>query len=212
MEARHYAPSAWLQLSQLHTLRGVDLTVVSMATIAAALPRLHTLGVLAYSLHMPAAAVAGFVEDLLPRLHVFEYLGWWPKSLHSEATASVGTPPLLPRLRNLRISAFGRNYPPRTWFLGARPLALRVNDVVIERWLPPEDGGGVVDATAGGAGLYVTPLEPPSLFTSTSFFDARSFGTHCCCRAALQCVVFFVIVVALLLCFRERWGRAGRSS
>jgi hypothetical protein len=38
MCAYHYAPSAWLQLSQLHTLRGVDLSVVSMAAIAAALP------------------------------------------------------------------------------------------------------------------------------------------------------------------------------
>jgi hypothetical protein len=41
--ANRYEPNAWLGLSQLHTLRGVDLCVVSVATIAAALPRLHTL-------------------------------------------------------------------------------------------------------------------------------------------------------------------------
>jgi hypothetical protein len=39
----HYAPSAWLQLSHLHTLRWANLSIVSMAAIAAALPRLHTL-------------------------------------------------------------------------------------------------------------------------------------------------------------------------
>jgi hypothetical protein len=36
-------PAAWLGLSQLHTLRGVSLSVVPAAAIAAALPRLHTL-------------------------------------------------------------------------------------------------------------------------------------------------------------------------
>jgi hypothetical protein len=36
-------PAAWLGLSQLHTLRGVSLAAVPAATIAAALPRLHTL-------------------------------------------------------------------------------------------------------------------------------------------------------------------------
>jgi hypothetical protein len=68
MNARYYAASAWLQLSQLHTLRGVDLSVVSMATIAVALPRLHTLSVFAYPPGVSAAAVAGSCEDLLPRL------------------------------------------------------------------------------------------------------------------------------------------------
>jgi hypothetical protein len=66
MNAQHYTPSAWLHLSQLHTLGGVDLSVVSMAAIAAALPRLHTLAVFAYPPGVPAAAVAGFFGDLLP--------------------------------------------------------------------------------------------------------------------------------------------------
>jgi hypothetical protein len=47
---------------------------------------------------------------------------------------------------------------------------------------------------------HVTPLEPPSLFTSTSFFDASKFREFRCCRAALQCfVLFFIVVVFLLL-------------
>jgi hypothetical protein len=41
--AKCYAPSSWLQCTQLHTLRNVNLAVVSVAAIAAALPRLHTL-------------------------------------------------------------------------------------------------------------------------------------------------------------------------
>jgi hypothetical protein len=42
-DVSNYKPSVWLGLSQLHTLRGVDLRQVSIAAIAAALPRLHTL-------------------------------------------------------------------------------------------------------------------------------------------------------------------------
>jgi hypothetical protein len=75
-----FAPAAWLGLSQLHTLFGVDLTVVSVATVAAALPRLHTLGVTTYSRsRVRSAAVAGFFDTLLPRLRVFRFCGEWPE-------------------------------------------------------------------------------------------------------------------------------------
>jgi hypothetical protein len=36
-----YDAKVWLGLTHLHTLRGVDLGVVSATSIAAALPRLH---------------------------------------------------------------------------------------------------------------------------------------------------------------------------
>jgi hypothetical protein len=121
--ALHYAPSAWLHLSQLHTLRGVDLAVVSMSAIAAALPRLHTLSVFAFRAEAKAA-VAGFFDDLLPRLQVLEYLGLWPRNLHSEEAASPCAPLPLPHLRTLTLRGFGTHPPPWTWFMGARPLEL----------------------------------------------------------------------------------------
>jgi hypothetical protein len=51
-------------LSHLHTLRGVDLKIVSMATIAAALPRLHTLSASTYGEAPSPTTTAGFFEDL----------------------------------------------------------------------------------------------------------------------------------------------------
>jgi hypothetical protein len=74
-----FPPAAWLGLSQLHTLLGVELGTVSVAAIAAALPRLHTLGLTTqYGPSVTAAAVAGFFETLLPRLRVFRFSGDWP--------------------------------------------------------------------------------------------------------------------------------------
>jgi hypothetical protein len=78
--ARNYAPNAWLGLSHLHTLRGVDLHRVSVRAVAAALPRLHTLDVVSdRSGPLTASVVAGFFECLLPRLRVFHFSGSWPK-------------------------------------------------------------------------------------------------------------------------------------
>jgi hypothetical protein len=137
--ARYYAPSAWLQLSQLHTLRGVDLHDVSMAAIAAALPRLHTLIVFAFESRVPSASVAGFFDDLLPRLQVFQYIGQWPQDLDSD-DASPSCPPLpLPNLRTLKLQGFGDHPPPWAWFMGAQPQELCTDDVMIRRWLPPHE-------------------------------------------------------------------------
>jgi hypothetical protein len=81
--ARRFAPSAWLDLTHLHTLSSivvVDLNAVSVAAIASALPRLRILRVsMTRRATPPAAAVAGFFECLLPRLRVFHYFGPWPK-------------------------------------------------------------------------------------------------------------------------------------
>jgi hypothetical protein len=134
--ACYYAPSTWLQLSHLHTLRGVDLSVVSMAAIAAALPRLHTLDVFSHSTNLPAAAVAGFFEDLLPRLQDFESGGWWPQDSISQDTTLLCPPRPLPHLRTLKV--FSSHLPPWAGFMGARPLELSAGDAMIERWLAPE--------------------------------------------------------------------------
>jgi hypothetical protein len=134
MNVRHYAPSVWLQLSQLHTLRGVDLSVVSIAAIAVALPRLHTLVAFAFTV-VPDAAVAGFAENLLPRLHVFQYVGRWSQNLQLSQYAA--SPCALPHLRALTVRGFGNHPPSWTWFMGAPPLELCADDVMIERWLPP---------------------------------------------------------------------------
>jgi hypothetical protein len=87
-----FPSAAWLGLSQLHTLLDVDLAVVSAGVIAAALPRLHTLGFSTpYRSVVTAAAVAGFFDTLLPRLRAFRFYGSaWPKKAD---TAPTPTPP-----------------------------------------------------------------------------------------------------------------------
>jgi hypothetical protein len=157
MNAQHYTPSAWLQLSQLHTLRGVDLHDVSMAAIAAALPRLHTLFVFALQSRVSSAAVAGFSEVLLRRLQAFQYVGPWPQNLDSDdaADATSSCTPLprqLPNLRTLNLQGFGEHAPPWAWFMGAQPLELYTDDGMIRRWLPPED------AVARPTGAACSPL------------------------------------------------------
>jgi hypothetical protein len=76
--AYSFPPAAWLGLSQLHTLLRVPLDAVSTAALAAALPRLHTLGLTAGA-DTPAASTAEFFETLLPRLRAFHFCGpEWP--------------------------------------------------------------------------------------------------------------------------------------
>jgi hypothetical protein len=99
--AATFPPAAWLGLSQLHTLLGVDLTAVSVAAIAAALPRLRTLDITTYFRPRPtAASVAGFFETLLPRLRVFRFRGsQWPGD---DGTPRPVPPPVpLPLLEEL---------------------------------------------------------------------------------------------------------------
>jgi hypothetical protein len=172
MDAQDYAPSAWLQLSQLHTLRGVDLSIVSMAAIAAALPRLHTLGVDIIP-DVPAAAVGGFFDDLLPRLQVFESVGWWPQDLLSqEVAASTRAPPQpLPQLRTLKLRGFGRYPASWTQFMGARPLVLSIAEAMIEHWLPSDDGGdggAVFSPFASVRTLCITDVQSAIVFTPTN--------------------------------------------
>jgi hypothetical protein len=147
MNVQRYAPAAWLHLSQLHTLHGANLSVVSMAAIAAALPRLHTLGVLSPT-GVPAAAVAGFFEDLLPRLQSFQYVGNWPQNLHTDSAAPSRESLPLPQLRIL--SLLGDDSLPWTGFLGARPLKLAIDDVVIRRWLLANRNDDAAAAVTGG--------------------------------------------------------------
>jgi hypothetical protein len=159
---QHYARSAWLQLSQLHTLQNVDLSVVSTSAIAAALPRLHTLGVVSPPAGVPAAAVAGFFEDLLPRLQVFQFLGYWPQNLdtHDDAASSTAPQPL-PHLRSLKLHGLDGHAPPWMGFIGARPLEFLTDDVVmIERWLALEDHhrDGDAAASTSASGVVCCPL------------------------------------------------------
>jgi hypothetical protein len=136
--ARNYAPSAWLGLSQLHTLRGVDLRLVSFEAIATALPRLHTLEVMTDPKNLPAngpKAVAGLFDCLLPRLRSFAFSGCWPEEVEADSESSL---PLssslscpLPLLQEL------------TWncldivdgFSDARPAKICVSYPMITHWL-----------------------------------------------------------------------------
>jgi hypothetical protein len=112
-----------------------------MAAIAAALPRLHTLHVHTCS-NLPVAAVAGFFEDLLPRLRDFGSSGWWPQDPISQVATLSCPPRPLPQLRALKIfrsfRGFGDHPPPWSEFMGARPLELCIDDAMILNWLPPE--------------------------------------------------------------------------
>jgi hypothetical protein len=144
--ASYYTPAAWLGLAQLHTLRGVDLGVVSTAAIAAALPRLHTLEVFfrcpaffaspdkeqAFSAAKYAAN--GFTKDLLPRLHVFQFNGsLWPQLADSADSDTVAP---LPFLQELFWQS--RRQPPRA-FMGARPVRLHIQHSAVVEWLPADD-------------------------------------------------------------------------
>jgi hypothetical protein len=130
------APAVWLGLSQLHTLHDVDVRDVSFATIAAALPRLHTLKACGYC-DDPAQA-AGLFTDLLPRLRVFHFTGRWP-DVPEQPVSTVPPLPLLQELVWLASSSIA----PRG-FLGAQPKVLDVPYTLISQcWL--ESG---VDAPA----------------------------------------------------------------
>jgi hypothetical protein len=134
-----YAPSSWLGLSQLHTLRGVDLYVVSMSTIAAALPRLHTLDATLDTRDPPLAAVTGFFEDLLPRLQVFNFFGSWPQD--AETNGRTDSPPLcaLPVLQELVWECSSTERQVLRAFMGARPSKLHTSHTMIASWVTTDD-------------------------------------------------------------------------
>jgi hypothetical protein len=160
-----------------------------MAVISAAVPRLHTLGVFSAPDGVPdAAAVAGFVDDLLPRLHVFEYFGSWPQNPSTDNAATSSAPPPLPLLRTVKLQGIGDWVsPPWTWFMGARLLELRTDDAMIQQWLPPEvDDGGPAEAALSGVAyrplasvkilqLYV---RSPIFFAPTNFTRLLRAAPH----------------------------------
>jgi hypothetical protein len=122
--AGSYDARVWLGLTHLHTLRGVDFGAVSVAAIAAALPRLHTLAAFINENDQPPVphtAVAGFFEDLVPRLRVLSYHGPWP-SEHDQAPAAI-VPQPLPLLQEL-IFWCPTKSPVARGFMGAQPVML----------------------------------------------------------------------------------------
>jgi hypothetical protein len=132
-----YTPASWLGLSQLHTLRGVDLCVVSMSTIATALPRLHTLDATLDTRDPPLAAVAGFFEDLLPRLQVFNFFGWWPQA---ETDERMSSPRELPFLRELVWECSSTERQVLRGFMGARPSKIHTSHAMIASWVTTDEG------------------------------------------------------------------------
>jgi hypothetical protein len=133
-------PAAWLGLSQLHTLRGVSLSNVPAATVAAALPRLHTLH-LDHGRSYLNFPVDAFYAELLPRLRSFHFEGVWPET--SDGTKVDALP--LPLLEDLTWR--GLSYLPRQ-FMGARPSTLNTDGVDLVAWLKASDGVGADSATA----------------------------------------------------------------
>jgi hypothetical protein len=145
-----YAPSVWLGLSQLHTLHYVNVGVVSFAVIAAALPRLHTLTCFNKTMLFTAAGA----DDLLPRLLVFHYDGWWPyeaeDNQEEDQTMEGGAPRRVsqpqPRLQELVWRGHDNDdeapapLPLPRALLGARPVTLHAAPFVIEEWLDSYDG------------------------------------------------------------------------
>jgi hypothetical protein len=136
--ASSYDPALWLVLSHLHTLRGVDLRKVSLASIAAALPKLHTLKVFGYC-NDPTQATL-FCTNLLPRLRVFHFEGRWP-DVQEQDVSPVAPLPLLEELV-WDVSHF-ESAAPRE-LLGAQPTVLHAPyDLISQCWV------GGVDASAG---------------------------------------------------------------
>jgi hypothetical protein len=124
--ARAYDAKVWLGLTHLHTLRGVDLGSVSVAAIAAALPRLHTLAAFVNEdddSPVPHTAVAGFFEVLVPRLRALHYHGLWPAEDDQARVAIVPQP--LPLLQEL-IFWCPTDLPVARGFIGAQPAMLQL--------------------------------------------------------------------------------------
>jgi hypothetical protein len=132
-------PDAWLGLSQLHTLRGVRLAEVPAASIAAALPRLHTLH-LNHERAYSAYSVAAFYDELLPRLRSFRLEGAWPEtSDETEVVSSSVLPlPLLEDLMWFRFEVMSLPTP----LVGARPSTLDSFDVDLVQWSEAADNSG----------------------------------------------------------------------
>jgi hypothetical protein len=180
--ARAYRPSKWLGLSQLHTLRGVDFSDVSVVAIAAALPRLHTLHA-GNDRQGHDFGVAEFFHDLLPRLQSFHFDGWWSNcERHAVSPQQLLS---LPRLRDLKW--LGRDYQAHTamalprGFIGAQPASLHGSLPVIAEWLTR------VDATCPGSAAENGPLaQVRELWVGVATLRALYSDTARLLRAAPQ--------------------------
>jgi hypothetical protein len=134
-----YTPAVWLALSQLHTLRHVDLTRVSLAAIAASLPRLHSLDAFyrpfSNPYDPPSAVMAGFFEDLLPRLRVFSFYGNWAQN-GVTTTAGAARALVLEQLKwDCSTADAETGLPIGQGFIGAQPTMLRASSSMIADWL-----------------------------------------------------------------------------
>jgi hypothetical protein len=179
-----YPPAAWLGLSQLHTLQGVHLNRVSLAAIAAALPRLHTLT--SFGTAAKARSVAGFFTDLLPRLRVFHFKGAWPRTTNTSELASTVAPLPLPLLEELIWQDRSPQSTVHRGFLGARPLLLHAPYELIAEGLP-EQGGAVDEGPTSAFSARVRELR---LLAGTAPVDLSDLARVL--RAALRLRKFHV--------------------
>jgi hypothetical protein len=182
-----FPPASWLGLSQLHTLLGVSLGGTSVAAIAAALPRLHTLGLTTHrGPSATAASVAGFFETLLPRLRVFRFSGDWPVE-DGMATAPAQALPLLEEL-NWELDIDDLNI--ADGFAGARPVVLCAPRATIAQY-------AAAGRAAGGCG-------PLSRVRDLQFHGAtaRASDVAAVLRAAPELRTFDLGV----LCRRLEWS------
>jgi hypothetical protein len=130
----------------------VDLAVVSVATIAAALPRLHTLEASINKAGVTPAAVAGFFEDLVPRLRLCHCAGLWPYDTGA-AKSLAHAPQPRPLLQELMWDCpFLDDTVGARGFMGAWPVVLAGTYTMVVDWLTAGE------AHAAGGRLAWTPL------------------------------------------------------
>jgi hypothetical protein len=155
--ACNYEPAVWLGLSQLHTLLDVDLRRVSTAAIAAALPRLHTLKAFRFGADHAPQCVAGFFEDLLPRLRVFRFGGIWPDGSKGRSNDGGSSGFALPfgALRELVWDA--QVLPPaaQSAFNGAQPTLLHAPYNLVANFLTVWSSGRASDPLRRVRDLHV---------------------------------------------------------
>jgi hypothetical protein len=171
--ASRYSAAVWLGLTQLHTLRDVDLEAVSFADMAAALPQLRTLTTVFRptnsQVYMAGLSLVGFHEDLLLRLRVFHFKGYWPEGAATDGSSSIEDAPL-PLLQEL---LWESRTAPRG-FRGAQPTKLHAECPVIVQWLLA--GGGPEDQATDGPLSRVRDLdvyEPTESSLNLGFIKAQ---------------------------------------
>jgi hypothetical protein len=114
----------------------VDFADVSPAKLAAALPRLHTLEASSNAIGVTPDVVAGFFENLLPRLQVCRVRGSWPSA------ARLHAPQPYPLLQELLWhcpfaddSTQSDDTVKARRFMGAQPVVFTGYDTMIAYWV-----------------------------------------------------------------------------